>query len=227
MLEAEQGQVHIYLYALSQLQAQYGDKAYDLLSSAEQQALRSVRAEQRYRECLYGRAALRTLLAAHSGLAPAEIRILRKVRDKPYIEDGPSFNLSHAGDHLAIAIAAYGEFGIDIEEEHSQSVADMQSIAQRHFSQAEQAILAQSKNLPQAFFRIWTLKEAALKALGQGLYLPMQRLHLQNIEEELYQIELAEETEAISLQARYWSLPQSRSLALASVGALPQVICHF
>jgi len=83
------------------------------------------------------------------------------------------FNLSHAGDFTLIAIAQECRVGVDVERIRSGISSHV--IAQQYFSASEFAEL-QSFPLKQretAFFTCWTRKEAYIKALGEGLSIPL------------------------------------------------------
>lgn len=89
------------------------------------------------------------------------------------------FSLSHAGDYVAVAISDK-PVGIDIEE-----IADKEnnsSIAKRFYTDGERQMI---KNCPEgeceAFFRIWTLKEAFIKAVGVGLSLGIDTFGVETI----------------------------------------------
>lgn len=93
---------------------------------------------------------------------------------KPALEEHPGihFNLSHA-EGIAACIVCGRECGIDCER-----IRDFRpNILKRIFSEQEQAYF---RNLPDeekntAFFRLWTLKEAYIKAIGRGLSFPMNQ----------------------------------------------------
>jgi 4'-phosphopantetheinyl transferase len=85
------------------------------------------------------------------------------------------FNISHSGGITLLAFARGREIGVDVEQVRSDF--DVQAIARRFFSSSEQKHLA---DLPveksvEAFFRCWTRKEAYIKAIGDGLSLPLSQ----------------------------------------------------
>ncbi len=182
MSETAAALVHIHLISLRQTAAQLGEGgALALLSPAERAALANAKAASRRQELLYGRAALRRVLAHHTALAAEQIQLHPTPQGKPraYTPAGhplPPFNLAHTGDLLAIALGrGRAEVGVDLEQPHSRLETDIDPIAQRHFTSAERAQLAAAGG-PQkmaAFLRIWTLKEAVLKAAGSGLLAPL------------------------------------------------------
>jgi 4'-phosphopantetheinyl transferase len=116
---------------------------------------------------------VRTVLGRIVGRAPASLRFERGDQGKPALADGPAFNISDSHDHLLMAIAADGRLGVDVEVR--RPVTDLLQLAGGNFSPEETCAL---QTLPpsereRAFFRIWTCKEAFVKALGGGLYIPL------------------------------------------------------
>jgi 4'-phosphopantetheinyl transferase len=90
---------------------------------------------------------------------------------KPHLQGFPGwhFNLSDSGDWALLALNQGVPIGVDLEchKDH----LDTRSLAANHFSQAEQVALREAPSLVQTemFLRIWSRKEACLKALGSGL----------------------------------------------------------
>lgn len=101
---------------------------------------------------------------------------------KPYLSDCDNlhFNLSHAGDYVA-AVFADGAAGIDIERVRREKY----KIAKRFFSPEEYTYLMNSgecvsgaagnpgKSRDFVFTRMWTRKESYIKAVGDGMHLPL------------------------------------------------------
>lgn len=121
--------------------------------------------------------ALGKLLAGYSDRSDAPT-ILRGEHGKPYAPDlgGIEFNLSHSGRHALIAIARDQPIGVDLEMQGRQR--SVEDIARRYFCAAESHALS---TLPAelraaAFLRLWTGKEAVLKALGEGLSFGLDRV---------------------------------------------------
>ena len=122
----------------------------------------------RYRLC---RAMLRLGLGWYLGQNPRRI-VLRAGRfGKPYLASGAGlyFNVAHSAGLGAIAFSARGEVGIDVEAEN-RSVEAM-DIASAYFTARETALVAAATGPDRlkAFLRIWTRKEAVLKAVGCGI----------------------------------------------------------
>lgn len=94
-------------------------------------------------------------------------------RGKPYLANRPDiqFNLSYSRNRFAIAVARDIAIGIDIEA--VREIEDADALAALHYSAAERTMLAAqsvgSNAYDRTFLRVWTRKEACLKALGRGL----------------------------------------------------------
>jgi len=85
-------------------------------------------------------------------------------KGKPTLTSGPAFNISHAG-HWVVAAFADAPVGVDIECGPLQDVAALQG----HFHPQEQVYLQKENFQEEAFLRLWTRKEAFLKATGEGI----------------------------------------------------------
>ncbi|MCA1828185.1 MAG: 4'-phosphopantetheinyl transferase superfamily protein [Myxococcales bacterium] len=112
------------------------------------------------------RGALREVLGAALGQAPADVEIRYGPHGKPYV-DGLRFNLSHSGARALIALSVDCEVGADIELPRERRRTD--DIARRFFTAGEIARLFASVDRKAEFFRLWCCKEAFLKATGEGL----------------------------------------------------------
>jgi 4'-phosphopantetheinyl transferase len=124
------------------------------------------------------RSVLRTLLAGYLATEPAGVTFSYSKNGKPSL--GPEhastnieFNISHSGEATLLAFACGREIGVDVEQIRRDF--DVQAIARRFFSVNEQEQLAEvpAGKSADAFFRCWTRKEAYIKAIGDGLSLPL------------------------------------------------------
>jgi 4'-phosphopantetheinyl transferase len=104
--------------------------------------------------------------------------ITRTERGKPFAPSLPGidFNLSHARDHVLIAFARGQPLGVDIERIDRN--IDIEGLARRFYATAEaDALGALHEPLrAEAFVRLWTCKEAVLKALGEGIAFGLDRV---------------------------------------------------
>lgn len=85
---------------------------------------------------------------------------------KPVLSGGPCFNLSHSGDKVVL-LEDEEDVGADVEQIAPYS----RKVAKRVFTASEQKWL-QRQAADEAFYRLWTGKEAVMKALGLGFHLP-------------------------------------------------------
>ncbi len=146
-----------------------------LLSDDEKvRGRRFVTAPLRHR-FVVARARLRSLLGEQLGRDPRALVFAENAFGKPRLADHPSvhFSLSHSGDQAALAVSEQREIGVDIERVRPLDHLDL---ARRYFHPNEvaeiEAVMAPDEQL-QTFFRIWTLKEAIVKAIGKGLSIPL------------------------------------------------------
>lgn len=126
-----------------------------------------------------GRAPLKALLAAYLDTTADAVKLADDEHGRPHLAHSRAldFNWSHSGDHAMIALArGLPELGVDIE--HCRSRPRALALAERYFAPAEHAYL---RSLPpaqrdDAFMRLWTAKEAVLKAHGRGIAYGLDRV---------------------------------------------------
>lgn len=130
--------------------------------------------ERDRRRFISARGQLRAILGRYLGTDPSELLFSYGARGKPFLKQPASresvrFNLSHSGERALLGVTLDRAIGIDLEE--VQSLDDAEQIAARFFSPGENArllALPREERL-EAFFYCWTLKEAYVKATGDGL----------------------------------------------------------
>ncbi len=149
------------------------DRMADILTESERTRAQRYRQEADRRRHIIGRAALRILLSERLGGTPQGIALTSRPHDKPCLAEPPAipthFNVSHAGERVAIAVASV-PVGIDIERDAPPDAAAM---AQAWFTPTERMRVDEAAtdadSAGQAFLDIWTAKEAVLKASGVGM----------------------------------------------------------
>jgi 4'-phosphopantetheinyl transferase len=129
-----------------------------------------------------GRTLVRHVLGRKLGIPPRLVPIVADAQGRPHLAytrpvgcrlssdpEGYDFNLSHAGDYLALVVATGLQVGIDIERLswHNASI----ELAKRYFTNREYEILVRTgpDEYLQRWYRIWTTREAYAKALGVGV----------------------------------------------------------
>ena len=134
------------------------------------------------RRFLSGRLLLRYGLRCLTGVDEAEIRFNEYLR--PFLADLPSvdFNIAHSGDWVLCAMAFDRRIGVDVEllgeylDEVVERFADSEIAAIRGRSGQERT---------EALYRIWTAKEAYLKAEGSTFLVSLDRFSVANADGEM------------------------------------------
>jgi len=117
---------------------------------------------------------LRTLLGGYLGRSPGDLRFACDEKGKPRLTDGGvQFNLSRTGDGVLVGFSRGPDIGVDVERVKDGYTGE--EIAGKFFAPSETAALTAlpESSRSEAFFRVWTAKEAYLKARGDGLAFPL------------------------------------------------------
>ncbi|MEQ8786608.1 MAG: 4'-phosphopantetheinyl transferase superfamily protein [Pirellulaceae bacterium] len=124
-------------------------------------------------------ALVRTALSHHAPLSAGAWRFRTLARGKPIIDPdlGVSlqFNLSHTRGMAICGVTLAGDLGVDVEF-LGRPRSDLK-LARRYFAAAETATLEglDPETLHDRFLQFWTLKESYIKAVGDGLAMPLER----------------------------------------------------
>lgn len=120
------------------------------------------------RRSIVARAATRRLLGRYLGNDLSSLVIDEEEFGKPVLRGRAiEFNASHSGDLAAVAFAKETAVGVDVERR--RELTDTLALARRYFSAEEVAIVERAADMGDAFFAIWTAKEAIVKASGKGI----------------------------------------------------------
>ena len=121
-----------------------------------------------------GRGALRTILGRYLKEDPADIEFEYEPRGKPklaqqFATSDLQFNLAHCEDVAVLALARERCVGIDVERE--RDLDDVEQLVKTICSPRQVAEFMALRRDEQtgAFYRLWTRKEAWLKATGNGI----------------------------------------------------------
>jgi 4'-phosphopantetheinyl transferase len=195
------GELHVWAVPLHGDPERYGA----LLNASERQRLARFHFADHRRRYQIGHGALRAILGGYLGEDPTAIEFMHGPRGKPYVSGAyggraPFFNLSHSGKLALIGVCAT-ELGLDVEKvRHLESLTE---IARKHFSPSEFAALDRLRGDERelAFYRCWTRKEAYIKALGEGLSMPL----------DVFDVSLCEEPKFLACRdgkedPAHWSL---------------------
>ena len=134
----------------------------------EAERLAAIKNPQRKLESLSALVALDNLIRL--SFDDAKFEILRAENGKPYFRDSDIyFSLSHSGDISVAAICDEKNtvIGIDVEKITERTNTDQ--MAERFFSSVEKDDFCRLGKTNEAFFKLWTKKEALAKMSGAGL----------------------------------------------------------
>jgi 4'-phosphopantetheinyl transferase len=148
-----------------------------LLTEEERARVARFRFERHQREALTTRALVRTTLSRSRPVAPRDWRFTANAHGKPDVDPGCGlrFNLSNTLKLVVCLVAEDAEVGVDVESR--QRAPEILNLAPDVFSARERA---QLETLPEAekldrALSLWTLKEAYIKARGQGMALALDQ----------------------------------------------------
>ncbi len=147
------------------------DRGYCLLNKKEQQQADRFLVSHARDQYIASHATLRQLLSAYEDVPTEALEFGAGEHGKPYLKGNSDleFNLSHTRGRALIGLTRAGPIGVDIE--HHRPGIEIGALAQRFFAPIEYQQLMQSQESDRflVFYRIWTRKEAFIKATGQGL----------------------------------------------------------
>jgi 4'-phosphopantetheinyl transferase len=147
-----------------------------LLDAAERTRAERFKFAAPRRQFVLARGALRLLLGSRLGRPAQALTFAQGPHGKPYLVlDGAAspvqFNVSHSDGRGLIALAD-APVGVDIE--FLGRAADLDLVAKGVLTAAEQAVLQRRTGAARSllFYRLWTQKEALIKAKGVGFACP-------------------------------------------------------
>jgi len=154
-----------------------------LVSPAEQDRSRMFARSTDRRRYLSARGALRKILAGYLQASPSSIAISYSASGKPFLHGVSAppgqlhFNVSHDADTAVVAVSNGLKVGVDVER--IRALPGRDEILADFFSGAEQDFVRSRGNGgDDAFFQVWTRREASSKAVGTRLIESFQRFSI-------------------------------------------------
>lgn len=155
------------------------ERCLTVLDTVEQARIPQLHRAEDRRRFIAGRTLLRTTTAGYLGVLPWQLQVVARCPDCPRNHGKPELpgtglqvSVSHSGNRVAVAVTRAGAVGIDVEE-ISTSVNPAELLP--HVigtGEPRTPALATATG----FHRMWTRKEAVLKATGQGLRVPLSEV---------------------------------------------------
>ena len=131
------------------------------------------------------RGILRTILGHYLGVRPEEISFFYNHFGKPMLESNIiHFNVSKSEGKAIFVISRNRFVGVDIEK--TRAVGEIDCIARRFFSRTEYDFLLSKpeSERQKTFYKFWTRKEALVKAIGEGLSIPLHTVDVSSFPDE-------------------------------------------
>jgi 4'-phosphopantetheinyl transferase len=166
-------EVHVFL---ADLDAPLAGHLSPLLSEDETERAKRFVFPRGRNNFIVARGLLRKLLAGYLQCLPNELRFVYGPKGKPALPGNPiRFNLAHSHQRVLYGFSRDRELGIDLE--YVDRKVEYERLAERFFAPSESAGMCGLAEEPgkEAFFRCWTRKEAYIKALGDGLSIPLDQ----------------------------------------------------
>jgi len=160
---------------------------------------------------ILGRGLLKKCLGFYLEQKPATIELAYTDLGRPILphDEDIHFSISHTQDLVALALTSGARIGIDLE--YTQSHVDLIELAGRIFSEDDLKLFQALPNgeKPGAFYRVWTRKEAYLKARGEGIAEGLQLISVSlGAEETASVIDSRDESAADAWRLRALPLPE-------------------
>lgn len=181
-LSLSEKDVHIWGAALD-LPSSSVQELKEKLSIGERIKAERLRFERDRRRFIVARGILRLMLGCYLSIEPGAVRFCYGRNGKPRLADTFGNGTIHFNQSHSEGLALYGftrdrEIGVDIE--HVREFPEMEQVAEQVFSVRENSVF---RALPksykkEAFFQIWTRKEAFIKGTGDGLSLPLDKFEV-------------------------------------------------
>lgn len=199
------GQVHIFRANLN-LSDQQLAYAKSIVSDAENARIERLVTSALRHNRLASQSILRDVLARFIDQSPESFEYGFGHHKKPYLIDSAvQFNMTHSQDVALYAVTLNHDIGVDIEKiKSSKYEADIvkSNFSANEFQQYSSVTDEQQQRI--AFYRGWTRKEAYTKAIGMGLYQPLDQFSVNMLSnDEPGLLEIAGSQEA----AKSWRLP--------------------
>lgn len=189
-------EVHIWTAHLDSIKFEH--KQFSVLSPDELERANRFKFSIHRQRFIIARLILRCILSKYLHTPAAEIQFAY-IHKKPHIQlpkdTNLQFNLSHSVDIAVYAFTSHHDIGIDIEQIQDTFNA---AVAKRYFSHEENLSFAKLTSEEQivAFYRLWSRKEALIKACGKGLSIPLSS----------FSVSVHDVEEQIDLENQRWTL---------------------
>lgn len=177
-------ETHIWYILPDEVKSKHLQNHYlNLLSPNEKESVLKIQEGELQKRALLARALVRSTISRYvtqCQINPQVLKFKKNMFGKPELDLQNSselclpplqFNISHSSSMIACGVTLHSPIGIDVEEKTRKIKNNIIAFAKRFFSPNEIEVLSaisDPESQRQEFIKLWTLKEAYVKALGRG-----------------------------------------------------------
>ncbi len=173
-------EIHIWRFNLDPVKS-FNEFFINLLSDEEKKQVEKIKLGDVKNRSIISKAIIKNIISNYLGLNIKQIIFSYNEFGKPVIPERINsfrlnFNISHSGDLGLIAITRKNLIGIDVEKMNELDQID--DIINLCFTETEKYMLSclESTEKKEVFYKIWTGKEAFIKAIGKGFSFPLKNI---------------------------------------------------
>ena len=126
---------------------------------------------------------LRIILGSYMNVEPGKLQFSYDSQGKPFLAESfqgkkLEFNMSHSHEFALYAVTFNRQVGVDLE--YIYRFAETDWLANRILSKQEKSAWRKypANERLDVLFRYWTCKEAYVKATGEGIAQPLEKIHI-------------------------------------------------
>lgn len=165
--------IHVWKTYLEQSAINIKD-SFKILNEEEKNKAQRFRLEKHQQRFIIARSSLKRILSLYLSIPPQKIDFQYNTYGKPQLLENINkinlqFNISHSENIAIYGITCQNLIGVDIE--YMRPMSEAENLAKRFFTQKEFVAMSKlsSAEKNREFFKLWTGKEAYLKAIGKGI----------------------------------------------------------
>ncbi|HSD64457.1 MAG TPA: 4'-phosphopantetheinyl transferase superfamily protein [Ignavibacteriaceae bacterium] len=192
-----QNEVHVWNYPLNIVDTDV-EYFYGLLTDEEKKGIDKIRLQGVRDGRVISKVIVKDIISKYLGVNSDQIKYSYNRFGKPVLPEdinfpGLNFNISHSESLGIIALVKQKQIGVDLER--IIDLADLDDIIKLCFSKNEQGFFKDLEGLEKTklFYKVWTGKEAFIKAIGKGFSFPLENISFElNINKEIIISEISD-----------------------------------
>jgi 4'-phosphopantetheinyl transferase len=185
LIQNLESEIHVWWFVLDQPQ-HFVDSYYRILKQDEKKRILNFKTELLRNRHTVSRGVLKILISKYLDADPEKVEFMYSEQGKPFLSSPKNktnlqFNMSHSNRLGICAFTKDNAVGVDVERiRELPNLEDMTEICMSEFEKRWFSKLPPAtKN--EMFYKVWTVKEAFIKAIGAGFSFP-----LVNVEVKIY-----------------------------------------